>query len=121
MFDRWRKRFPRFGLLAVLGGTALATLSSTANAASVFHCDRTGQKCIIKIEAGIIGDQVKILDEKARTIAKGRIIKLDSKAPYAVVSVSNVTRMPRKGFPVIVEIDNRSSSLQWAASFSDNH
>jgi hypothetical protein len=65
----------------------------------------------------MVGDQVKILDEKARPIAGGRIIK--RRGNFAVVTVANATQAVRKGYPVIVNIDSRSSSLQWAASFTN--
>lgn len=102
-------------LLQVILGFLL--LASTAEAASVYNCSASGQKCVVKVEEGIIGDHVKVLDEKARVIAHGRIVK--RRGAYAVVSVSSTSQTIRKGYPVIVDIENRDSNLQWAASFSN--
>ena len=103
-------------------GLALVTASSfvlaaSAEAASVYNCSASGRKCVVKVEEGIIGDHIKVLDEKARVIAHGRIVK--RKGAYAVVSIARKSKSIRKGYPVIVDIENRSNSnLQWAASFS---
>jgi hypothetical protein len=100
--------------LALLSGSTLL-LASAANAASVYNCSAGGEKCVVKVEEGIIGDHVKVMDEKARVIASGRITK--RRGAYAVVSISRATQTIRKGDPVIVDVENRDSNLQWAASF----
>ena len=92
-------------------------LASVAEAASVYNCSSMSEKCVIKLEEGIIGDRVKVLDEKARVVAHGRIVK--RRGSFAVITVGNPSRSIRKGYPVIVEVENRDSSLQWAASFSN--
>ena len=97
--------------------TANLLLASMAQAATVYNCSSSGQKCVVKVEEGIIGDRVKVLDEKARVIANGRIIK--RRGAYAVVAVSNMSQVIRKGYPVIVDVDSRDSNFQWAASFSN--
>jgi hypothetical protein len=109
----FRKWF--LGLALVVGGNF--GLASLAEAASVYNCSANGSKCVVKVEEGIIGDHVKVLDEKARVIASGRIIK--RRGSYAVVSVSNTSQTIRKGYPVIVDVESRDSNLQWAASFSN--
>jgi hypothetical protein len=91
-------------------------LAGICEAASVYSCSGNGERCIVRLEDGMVGDQVAILDEKARPIAGGRIVK--RRGSFAVVTVANATQAVRKGYPVIVNIDSRSSSLQWAASFS---
>lgn len=91
-------------------------LASSAEAASVYNCSANGHKCVVKLEEGIVGDFVKVLDEKARVIASGRIVK--RKGAYAVVAVRTTHQTIRKGYPVIVDVENRDSNLQWAASFS---
>jgi len=101
--------------LALFSGTFV--LSASAEAASVYNCSASGRKCVVKVEEGIIGDRVKVLDEKARVIATGRIVK--RRGAYAVVSVSDPTQTIRKGYPVIVDVENRDANLQWAASFSN--
>ena len=103
------------GLFALVA--SLFVLAPGAQAATVYKCAAEGDRCVVKIEDGIIGDHVKILDEKAREIAQGRIIS--RKGVYAVISVANASRTIRKGYPVIVNIENRKSAFQWAASFSD--
>ena len=92
-------------------------LAGVAEAATVYRCAGNGERCVVRLEDGIVGDQVRILDEKARPIASGRIVK--RRGNFAVVSVTNASQTVRKGYPVIVNIDSRSSSLQWAASFSN--
>ena len=92
-------------------------LASVSEAASVYNCSTGGTKCVVRVEEGIIGDRVKVMDEKARVIAIGRIVK--RRGAYAVVTVSNATQTIRKGYPVIVDVENRDSNMQWAASFSN--
>jgi hypothetical protein len=106
-------------LAAVLAFLTTSTLilAGGAEAATVYNCSSNGNRCVVKVEEGIVGDHVKVLDEKARVIASGRIVK--RRGSYAVVSVSNKMQTIRKGYPVIVEIENRESNLQWAASFSN--
>ena len=100
-------------ILAVLMGVFFAGHS---HAATVHSCTGTGERCIVKVEDGMVGDRVKILDDKARPIASGRIVK--RRGAFAVVSIKDPMQTIRKGYPVIVNIDSRSSSLQWAASFT---
>ena len=92
-------------------------LAAVSEAASVYNCSASGQKCVVKVEEGIIGDRVKVMDEKARVIAVGRIVK--RRGAYAVVNVSNSSQTIHKGYPVIVDVENRDSNMQWAASFSN--
>lgn len=110
----WASR--RLWLLALLG---VLSGSLPALGASVYNCSVTSDKCVIKLEEGIIGDRVRVLDEKARVVASGRIIK--RRGSYAVIALSDTNRTVRKGYPVIVDVENRASSLQWAASFSNDH
>lgn len=103
-------------VLALLTGLMLAGYSE---AASIYSCAGNGERCVVRLEGGTIGDQVRILDEKARPIAGGRIIK--RKGNFAVISVIDASQTVRKGYPVIVNKDSRSSSLQWAAAFPTQH
>ena len=102
--------------LALLTGLMLA---GYGEAASIYSCAGNGERCVVRLEGGTIGDQVRILDEKARPIAGGRIIK--RKGNFAVISVIDASQTVRKGYPVIVNKDSRSSSLQWAAAFPTQH
>ena len=101
----------------LLIGISALMLAGFAEAATVHSCSGSGERCVVKVEEGMIGDRVRILDDKARPIAAGRIIQ--RRGSYAVVTVSDATQRIRRGYPVIVNIDSRSSSLQWAASFSN--
>jgi len=49
-------------------------------------------------------------------IASGRITK--RRGGYAMVAIVRKSQAIRKGYPVIVDVENRSSNEQWAASFS---
>jgi len=103
-------------MVVVVGALASFWLAGSAEAASVYNCSVNGGQCVLKIEEGIVGDRVKILDERARIVAVGRIIK--RRGAYAVASIRQTLQAIRKGYPVIVDVENRDSSLQWAASFS---
>lgn len=104
--------------LVVAGVSGVLFFSVAANAASVYNCSASGLRCVVKVEEGIIGDHVKVLNEKARVIASGRIVK--RKGSFAVVAVKgDAAQTIRKGYPVIVDVENRDSNLQWAASFSN--
>ena len=112
-------KFSASRVVLPLFGVALASLllAESAQAASVFNCASTGKKCTIKMEAGLVGDSVKVLDEKAHIVGYGYIVK--RKGSFGVISLTQVTKEIHKGYPVIVNIENRSSNLQWAASFSE--
>lgn len=105
----------RFGFLVLLVWSF--TLAQTAEAASVYNCSKSGKKCVAKVEEGIIGDSIRVLDEKASVVANGRIIK--RRGAYALISISNKSKSIRRGYPVIVEIQRRNANLEWAASFSN--
>ena len=119
--DNLSKWFRRIMTREVLSLMALAglMLAGYSEAASIYSCAGNGERCVVRLESGTIGDQVRILDEKARPIAGGRIIKI--KGNFAVISVIDASQTVRKGYPVIVNKDSRSSSLQWAAAFPTEH
>ncbi|MEN9834615.1 MAG: hypothetical protein RL011_808 [Pseudomonadota bacterium] len=114
----FRKSPPHHLLLALSAFAALSyfVLASPAQAASVYNCSVSGGICVVKVEEGIIGDRVKVMDEKARVIAYGRITK--RRGYYAQVAITNAFKTIRKGYPVIIDLENRDSNMQWAASFS---
>lgn len=106
---------PEWVLTLAVAALLLAGYSEAASVYSVTSPSR----CIVKVEEGMVGDRIKILDDKARPIATGRILKLVKRnGLYAIVSVVDASQTVRKGYPVLVNMDSRSSSLQWAASFS---
>jgi hypothetical protein len=94
----------------------LLLIGGYSEAATVHSCASSGERCVVKVEDGLVGDRVKILDEKARPIATGRIVK--RRGTFAIITVNDSSQVIRKGYPVIINIDSRSSSLQWAASFT---
>lgn len=117
MKNLWKKLVkPEAMAFLFIAGFMLAGVSE---AASVYSCTGNGERCVARLEDGIVGDPVRILDEKARPIAAGRIVK--RRGHFAVISITNASQTVRKGYPVIVNIDSRSSSLQWAASFSNQN
>ncbi len=103
----------KISLLAVI---LVGLNSAPGMASSVYNCTKDGQSCVVKVDEGVIGDRVRIMDSKARKIAEGTIQK--RKGSYAIVKISEYQKPILKGYPVIVEIDAEGSSLQWAASFS---
>lgn len=92
-------------------------LAGYSEAASVYSGTKTASQWIVKVEDGMVGDRIKILDDKARPIASGHILKRTGPS-YFLVKVVKASQTIRVGYPVIVNNDSRSSSLQWAASFS---
>ncbi len=92
-------------------------LAQSAAAATVYNCSSKGTRCVAKVEVGSVGDQVKVLDEKAREVAKGRIIK--RKGTFAIIGLTEPNKTIRRGYPIIVDIDSNSSSFEWAANFSN--
>jgi hypothetical protein len=92
-------------------------LAVEAEAASVYNCISASNKCVVKLEEGVVGDGVRVLDEKARVIANGRIIK--RKGAYGVIMVTKAEKLIRRGYPVIVNVEDHSQKLEWAASFSN--
>ena len=118
MFRRISFKVPSKLLLlsTMLLSTGAFLLAAPAEAASVFSCSGDGQRCVVKVESGIVGDTIKVLDERAHVVAFGRILK--RKGAFAVVNLSQISKEIRKGYPVIVNVEKRTSNLQWAASFS---
>ncbi len=105
-------------LLVAIVLIGLGTLvAGKSEAATVYSCSETTKRCVIRLEEGIVGDRVQVLDEKAQRVARGFILR--RKGSYAIISLSEVSKTIRKGYPVIVNLENRNSNLQWAASFSD--
>lgn len=95
-------------------GFLFALLSIPGYSASVFSCK--GDQCVAKIEDGIVGDRVRILDEKASVISEGQIIR--KTGVYAILKVKDTKKTIRKGYPVIINMETRGSNSQYAASFS---
>jgi hypothetical protein len=101
---------------SILFAISLAFLfvASYSEASSIYSCSDT--RCVVRLKEGLVGDSVKILDDKARTVAAGRIIK--RKGSFGVVALSYSNQIIRRNYPVIVNLEKRASSMSWAASFS---
>lgn len=107
-------------ILRIFLNVAVLSLLLSANgaqAAAVHSCSKNGSKCIIKLQEGVVGDVVQVLDEKARIVGEGRIVKI--KGTFGVIEVNPANSAIRRGYPVIVSVEKHESSLQWAATFSD--
>ncbi len=115
MDRKWYKNLK--WLLIAVGMLTLSSffLAGRSEAASVYNCPDEGRRCVIQLEAGIIGDRVKVLDEKARIVGEGRIVQ--RRGAYAMISLDYVHKTIRKGYPVLVDIYNRGPDHQYAASF----
>lgn len=108
----FQKPIFRTALIAALFGLS----AKVSMASTVYNCTRDSSSCVIKVEEGVAGDKVRILDSKARKVAEGVIKK--RKGSYAIVKIVDFQKPILKGYPVIVNVDAEGSSMQWAASFS---
>ena len=103
---------------AVLFSTSLIAigfvfLSSTAIGGAVYSCSPKQTKCVVKLDSGEKDYPIKIFDEKARLVAVGSIIK--KKGTYGLVRISKLFKDIRKGYPVMVDIENEQSEAQWTS------
>ncbi len=93
----------------------LASLMTSATfAASVQKCSAKTKSCDIKLEEGLVGDTVSVLNERAQPVATGWIIKRSGSE--AVIKFKQVFRDVKRGYPVIVNIDNRGKKDRQVAS-----
>ena len=50
-------------------------LAGNSEAATVYSCADSGERCVVRLEDGIVGDQVRILDEKEMsTLGMGSLL-----------------------------------------------
>ncbi len=106
----WRK----FYIGAFLG---LSLFSLQSFAAKIIQCTQSQNKCVAKIEQGVVGDSVRILDEKGRSVGKGFISQI-IRGNKAIITIETSQKTLRKNYPAIVEVENRDSQAMWTASFS---
>lgn len=111
------RTFGAIGSLVTLTVTAALLYVPKTYASTVYTCQSDGSKCVIRLDEGIVGDRVNVLDDKANIIGSGHITK--RRGSYGIISLSSVSKTIRKGYPVIVSSESKTSNLQWAASFSD--
>lgn len=91
------------------------TCSSLVHAASITKCNAQTRRCIVRLEEGIVGDTVNVLNEKAQVVASGWIIK--RKGEFGVVTFKHVLRNVKVGYPVIVNVQRRVDEVKWASAF----
>ncbi len=108
---------PHFKNLMLTAGLAMAWESS-ALAATIYSCNDDGKRCVVKQLDGSIGNLVTVMDSKARVVAKGKVLR--KKGTYAVISLDEIFKEIRKGYPVMVDLENEGSDFQWTASYPDN-
>jgi len=102
----------RVGVLA----SSLLMLSSAVQAASIQQCNAGERRCIIRLSEGVVGDTVNVLNEKAQLAATGWITKRNG--ALAIISFKRVFKTVKRGYPVVVNIENRGKEVNWAAAFN---
>jgi len=102
----------RFSVIA----TGLIVLSSSVQAASIQQCNAGERRCIIRLTEGVVGDTVNVLNEKAQLAATGWITKRNG--ALAIISFKRVFKTVKRGYPVVVNIENRGKEVNWAAAFN---
>ena len=106
-------------LYAVLLLVASFLGATTSEAASIVKCSAKTRRCIVRLDKGIVGDTVNVLNEKAQLVATGWLIK--RKGAVGVVSFKQVFQTVKAGFPVIINIQKRGKEVKWAAAFGPLH
>lgn len=103
---RQKKLFTQTSLFVLM----VAGLTLPAEAASIHKCSAKTRRCVIKLEAGIVGDKIQVLNERAHFVADGWILK--RKGDYAIIGFKRVLRTVKRGYPVIVESKDQSVLAQ---------
>jgi hypothetical protein len=101
----------------IFGATLSLGAASMAHGATIYSCSDDQKRCVVKQFDGSVGHSVTVMDEKARVVAKGKVLR--RKGNYAVVELSEIFREIRKAYPVMVDIEKEDSEFQWTASFPD--
>ena len=109
-------KIPSLWVGSVLFGLALFSAKSEAR---VLSCtSHEPMTCKVIIRNGIVGDSVRIADEKGREIAKGKITQLSAgRASVMITSKASPKPITRRDF-AYVTMEARSSNVQWGAAFS---
>ncbi len=76
--------------------------------AGVHKCSNKTLKCAVYLNEGSYGDIVHILDERARFVAEGRILKkiVRKRRPVAIIKIlrpGSMRKMIQKAYPVVLE------------------
>ncbi len=110
-----RRLFLKVTQLGIITASLLM-LSGSVQAASIQKCVAAERRCVIRLTEGVIGDSVNVLNEKAQLVATGWITK--RKGAHAIISFKRVFKTVKRGYPVIVNIENRGKEVNWAAAFN---
>ncbi len=94
-------------------------ISANAFAGKIQTCKADGSFCLAQVPNGTVGDQVRILDEKASQVASGRIEKKNS--TVVLIHIENKIKIPKRGYPVFVKAVKKNNATQWADSFSNSN
>ncbi len=106
-FVKFRKSSFLLPVCMTLFGVFL--FSQEADASSGVHkCSNKTLKCAVYVDGGDRGDVVHILDEHARFVAEGRILKkvVHKRRSLAIVKIlrpGSMQKMIQKAFPVVLE------------------
>lgn len=98
-------------ILAIISTFAAVLLAAPLSAASVYKCSPSGKKCIIKLESAGIGDHVRVVDERSKIVAKGRIVRI--RHQWGVIFLTETNKNIRPGYPVLVESVRSTGQGQW--------
>jgi len=97
------------GVAPLLLLVSMFGLAESAKASGGVHkCSNKTLRCAVFINEGSNGDIVHILDERARFVAEGRIVKkvTHKKRPVAIIKIlrpGSMQKMIQKAFPVVLE------------------
>ena len=110
------------GRLKSVTGWVIATifgsfiLAGVAQAATIISCASDGKTCDVRLQEGIIKDRVQVLDVNGHVIGEGELKERSENR--GVIFLSSTTKVIKRGYPVIIKVGGRNSSLQWTAAFS---
>jgi hypothetical protein len=99
-------------LVFPVGLVALFGMYAELNAASVQKCSRETKTCVIRLEEGLVGDRVSVLNDRAQPVAVGWIVKRDG--TVGEIKFKEIYRDVRRGYPVIVDLENRGQNRELA-------
>jgi hypothetical protein len=110
---RFQNHLTNFALIGVITVSALAS-----EASSILSCQLNQKQCIAKLTLARPGNQVKIMDGKARLAARGEIV--GRTGAYGTIKIIESYQEISKGYPVIVELENEASPSHWTAMIPDS-
>lgn len=82
---------------------------------SVERCSNKSNRCVVKMNEGYRGQKINVLDETARKIGSGIILK--RRGEYVLIKITNFTKKIRKNFVVTLAPHeycyNKNLSIQY--------